>query len=165
MQEETFGQRFARLRKERNLTQDDLAKKLNVSSQAVSKWENDSSMPDISLLSPMSDIFDISIDELLGKKKEAIEYIGNKPELKKDINSMLIKLRVHSSDGDRVSMNIPVALAAMFASSDGKINISGNSPINNIDFKQVIALIQSGVIGHLMEVRSADGDIVDIDVE
>ncbi|HAN43691.1 MAG TPA: transcriptional regulator, partial [Sphaerochaeta sp.] len=37
---ETFGQRFSRLRKAKGLTQDDVAMKVNVSSQAVSKWEN-----------------------------------------------------------------------------------------------------------------------------
>lgn len=38
---ETFGQRFVRLRKEKGFTQEDIASKINISAQAVSKWEND----------------------------------------------------------------------------------------------------------------------------
>ncbi len=45
---ETMGQIIRRLRKEKNLTQEELAEQLNISAPAVSKWENDTSMPDIS---------------------------------------------------------------------------------------------------------------------
>ena len=67
---ETFGQRFYRLRKQFNFTQEEIANKLNVTSQAVSKWENDVSSPDITLLAEISDIFNITIDELLGKNNK-----------------------------------------------------------------------------------------------
>ncbi|MBQ2041822.1 MAG: helix-turn-helix transcriptional regulator, partial [Firmicutes bacterium] len=51
---ETFGQRFSRLRKQRGLTQEELGEKFGISGQAVSKWENDASMPDISILPELS---------------------------------------------------------------------------------------------------------------
>ena len=54
---ETFGQRLARLRKEKGFTQEDIADKINISPQAVSKWENDISSPDIQTLIKLSDIF------------------------------------------------------------------------------------------------------------
>ena len=47
---ETICRRIAKFRKDNNLTQEELATQLGVSSQAVSKWENDASCPDISLL-------------------------------------------------------------------------------------------------------------------
>ena len=64
---ETFGQRLARLRKEKGFTQEDIADKINISPQAVSKWENDISSPDIQTLIKLSDIFEVSLDDLLGK--------------------------------------------------------------------------------------------------
>ena len=66
---ETFGQRFLRLRKEKGLTQDDIALKVNISPQAVSKWENEISMPDVSILGDLADILGVSLDELLGRSQ------------------------------------------------------------------------------------------------
>ncbi len=67
-QKETLGKRIAALRKEKGLTQEQLAEKVGVSAQAVSKWENDVSCPDITLLPLLADLFDVSVDELLGVK-------------------------------------------------------------------------------------------------
>ena len=66
----SFGNRLAELRRERNMTQYDIADRLNITAQAVSKWENDLTSPDIDTLIALSDIFDISVDELLKKKKK-----------------------------------------------------------------------------------------------
>lgn len=65
--ESTLGKRIAINRKRLGLTQDQLAEKLGITAQAVSKWENDLSCPDISILPKLADIFEISIDELLGR--------------------------------------------------------------------------------------------------
>ena len=59
------------LRKERNMTQMELADKLNISFQAVSNWERGQTMPDIAKLSELAEIFDVTIDELLGNGKSA----------------------------------------------------------------------------------------------
>ena len=67
-QKETLGKRIATLRKEKGLTQEQLAEKVGVSAQAVSKWENDVSCPDITLLPLLADLFGVSVDELLGVK-------------------------------------------------------------------------------------------------
>ena len=63
---ETMGQIIRRLRKERNLTQEELAEQLGVTFQAVSKWENDSGKPDISQIVPIAHVFDVSTDVLFG---------------------------------------------------------------------------------------------------
>ncbi len=62
---ETLGRRIARLRLARTATQERLAKELNVSPQAVSKWENDINYPDISLLPDLARFLGVSVDELL----------------------------------------------------------------------------------------------------
>lgn len=68
MDTQTIGKRIAQLRKESGLTQEQLAEKLGVTAQAVSKWENDAACPDISLLPLLADIFGVSVDFLLGKE-------------------------------------------------------------------------------------------------
>lgn len=161
---ETFGQRFLRLRKSRDLTQEDIAKKLNISAQAVSKWENDISSPDISLLPEIASIFNITVDELLGKETNKTEVL---PEGKrKDINSMMLYINILSADGDKVKVNLPMSLIIACVNSGINIsNISSNNKLNEIDFSQIIALVEQGVVGKLVEIESKDGDTLVISVE
>lgn len=64
--EETLGKRIVANRKRLGITQDRLAEQLGVTAQAVSKWENDQSCPDITMLPKLAEIFGISADALLG---------------------------------------------------------------------------------------------------
>ena len=64
----TMGKRISDLRKGKGLTQEQLAQRLGVTPQAVSKWENDLSCPDIALLPRLSEELGVSIDELLGNR-------------------------------------------------------------------------------------------------
>lgn len=66
MEQTTIGKRIMTLRKSRGWTQEQLAEKLGVSGQAVSKWENDVSCPDISLLPKLAEVFQVTTDSLLG---------------------------------------------------------------------------------------------------
>ena len=60
-----LGENLKRLRKDKNISQEKLAQYLNVSFQAVSKWENSTTCPDISLLPDIARFFGITVDELL----------------------------------------------------------------------------------------------------
>lgn len=62
----TLGLNIARYRKEQNITQQELANRLNISYQAVSKWENGQTSPDLYLLPSIADILNVSIDRLMG---------------------------------------------------------------------------------------------------
>jgi len=62
----TIGENIKRLRRERGMTQEQLAEKLNITNAAVSKWERGDSLPDITMLFPIADYFGISVDELMG---------------------------------------------------------------------------------------------------
>ena len=64
----TIGERIARYRKEKGLTQEGLAKLLDVTNQAVSKWESDQCCPDIQLLPGLADVFEITVDALFGRE-------------------------------------------------------------------------------------------------
>ena len=67
--EQTLGKRIMQLRKSKGLTQDQLAEQLGVTAQAVSKWENNQSCPDITLLPKLAEIFGVSTDALLGREE------------------------------------------------------------------------------------------------
>ena len=69
----TIGENIKRLRRERELTQEQLAEVLNVSITAVSKWERGETMPDITLLFPLAHYFHVSLDELMGYDYERIQ--------------------------------------------------------------------------------------------
>jgi len=68
--DQTLGKRIMHHRKRLNLTQDQLAEKLGITPQAVSKWENDLSCPDITMLPKLAAIFGITTDQLLGSAPE-----------------------------------------------------------------------------------------------
>lgn len=72
--EETLGKRIIAHRKRLGMTQDRLAEQLGVTAQAVSKWENDQSCPDITMLPKLAEIFGISIDALLGVASQEKVY-------------------------------------------------------------------------------------------
>ena len=64
----TLGQKINQLRLEHNLSQNDLADMLNVSRQSISKWETDGSVPDLDNLIKLSQIFHVTLDELVLNK-------------------------------------------------------------------------------------------------
>ena len=66
----TFGEKLKSIRKQAGMSQENLAEKLGVSRQAVTKWETDAGIPDIENMMAVSALFDISIDELLSKERE-----------------------------------------------------------------------------------------------
>lgn len=75
MNQEKIGRFIAELRKEKKMTQIDLANKLGITDRAISKWENGRGMPDLSLLPPLCEILDVSINELLsGARLDKKDY-------------------------------------------------------------------------------------------
>ena len=161
---ETFGQRFARLRKSKGYTQEQIADKVNISYQAVSKWENDISSPDISILGELANILGVTIDELLGRVDPNEVKLVDKTE-RKDLKNMVLKIIVDSNDGDKVNIKLPMLLIKTFLDSGMAVPVSGNKALENIDFKQVFDLVEQGVIGELVNSESSDGSIVRIVVE
>lgn len=76
MNQEKIGLFISNLRKEKDMTQLELANKLGVTDRAISKWENGRGMPDLSLIRNLCEILEISINELLnGERIEEKEYL------------------------------------------------------------------------------------------
>lgn len=82
----SIGEMISSLRKEKGMTQNELAEKMNVTDKAVSKWERDLSCPDINTISKLADVLDVSVDELLQAKKK--EYPNTKL---KDLVNLIFK--------------------------------------------------------------------------
>ena len=86
MNQERIGKFIAELRKEKNMTQEDLAGILGVTDRAISHWENGRRLPDYSLLKPLSNALNISINELLSGERI------NEKELPQKADENIIKL-------------------------------------------------------------------------
>ena len=171
---EIVGKNLLTLRKEKNWTQDEVAEKLGVSAQAVSKWETGASCPDISLLPVISDLYGVLVDDLLRdeeerrKRKESVmTYVPE--EKRKKPEELLFRVLVDSGDGDKVRINLPLPLlkagigfgmASKFTSK-----FLGEDALKDIDLEQIFRLAESGVIGKLIEVDSGNGEHVEIVVE
>lgn len=158
----TFGQRFYELRKKQELTQERIAEKLNVSPQAVSKWENDQALPDVALLKSIAKLFDVTIDSLLGEDATTTEY--RKVE-EKDMSKMLLKIMIKSSNGDTVNVKVPVALVKVLAASGGDVLSSIGVKGGELNIEEILKLIDAGVVGNLVEIHSKNGDIINIFVD
>ena len=81
-----ISENIKRLRKTKKITQEGLAEIFNVTPAAVSKWENNETYPDITLLFPLSHFFGVSIDELMG-----YDYMLIEEEIKK------VKVEIHNA--------------------------------------------------------------------
>lgn len=233
---ETLGRRIARLRLAKTATQERLAKELNVSPQAVSKWENDINYPDISLLPDLARFLGVSVDELLSGASastqeratvqesaaarehadEAVPVAADEPaeivevpaeqdnqgiaaqpsgfSFGKLFGKSMIKVEkndeadnskkkgvhlgngsakhglhvyVASDDGDAVDMCVPLGLAKFVLNSG--IQVSGNhlnqetqEQLSNINLDALIDAAKTGESGTLVDITSADGDVVKI---
>ncbi|MGN0999507.1 MAG: helix-turn-helix transcriptional regulator [Faecousia sp.] len=160
--EQTMGARIAAYRKREKMTQEELGEKLGVSAQAVSKWENDASVPDVSLLLPLADHLRISVENLLGRESASVMLAETVP-----LERLTFRILVDSAQGDRVRVNLPMKLVNLLAESgllDTRI-VKGSSAVENLDISGVLELVSRGVIGELVTVDSADGDHVRIVVE
>lgn len=165
--EMTIGKRIAQHRKEKGMTQEELSQKMEVSAQAVSKWENDQTCPDITSLPKLAKILGVSVDELLSGKEETGPVARIlAPEERKDIKEMMLRFVVDSCNGDHVRMNIPMALLLVALETGVDLSqVSGNRALKSIDLEQIVNLVHYGVMGNLMEFESGEGDIVRVFVE
>ncbi len=83
MKKKTLGMMIASLRKEKGMTQLELADKMGVTDKAVSKWERDISCPDVNTIPKLAEVFEISVDELMQIRD------GSQDETKKDVTSLI----------------------------------------------------------------------------
>lgn len=161
----TIGSRIAQKRKALGLTQEELAQQLGVSSQAVSKWENDISCPDITLLPALAKALGCTTDALLSGKEDEVRVVPHAQ--RKNPEELVLRIKVLSAQGDKVRVNLPFALLKALNSSgvDIAAQVSGMDALKGIDLEKILELVENGTVGKIVEVESAEGDTVEIVVE
>lgn len=113
--EQTLGKRIMENRKRLGWTQDRLAEQLGVSAQAVSKWENDQSCPDISLLPKLAELFGITVDELLGREQEKVFEAEVVRDEKDDEKGITLNWEGGKTWGIAAGLTVLVTAALMIA--------------------------------------------------
>ena len=159
----SLGKKISELRKEKGITQEELADKLGVSPQAVSKWEHDLSCPDIMSLPDIADIFGITIDELFGKTKQKLTLQPS--DQRKNPDDIILYVNIQSKKGDRMRFQLPIPLVKAIISIGILDNTSGDNMMKHIDFNQLLGLVEKGFIGKLVEIETAKGDIIEVIAE
>lgn len=162
----TLGERIAEKRKVKGLKQDELAEMLGVSAQAVSKWENDVSCPDIMTLPLLSEKLGCTVDELLTGKSEVSDAVLVPAGERKAFEQLLLRIIVNGADGERVRVNLPLPLIKVFLNAGISLGGMAGEKMDglNIDWNAIVAMVEQGVIGKLVEVDDGD-DHVEIVVE
>ena len=111
MNQEKIGKFIANLRKEKNMTQQELAKKLGVTDRAISKWENGRGLPDYSLLQDLCDTLSISINELFFGEKISKEDYKTKAE-----ENMSKLINDNYSEKKKINWIIAISVAVVYLS-------------------------------------------------
>ena len=151
----TIGENIARKRRQKGLTQEELAEIMNVSAQAVSKWENDQSYPDIETLGLLAKFFECTLDELVSGAPAAPAVKSAEPE-KIERRTLAITVEEYGEGGDKVKVRIPVALIKRTAES-GKLRelIGDKSEIVG----RILPMILEGTVGELLNAEESGAKI------
>lgn len=147
-----MGKRIVEKRRERGWTQETLAERLNVTAQAVSKWETGASCPDISLLPLLARALDTSIDCLMTGEGEAAQGIAGS-----------LKIVVTHESGEHADVALPLAMlyqsraehhpniiSADFGEKGGQVEV---------DLDGVLTLVERGMTGKLMSIRAGKNTV------
>lgn len=164
-EEKTLGARIAEARKGKALTQEDFAGLLGVTAQAVSKWENDISCPDIMLLPKISEFFGISIDELLTGNTKKEEKTEKSKVSVTDTSKLKLRIQISPPNKKPTNVTIPVTMVKKVAKIGNGISaIIGNNSISNERFEEILELAEQGAIGEFLNIDTDDGTKIILEI-
>ena len=169
---ETLGRRIARLRLAKTATQERLAKELNVSPQAVSKWENDINYPDISLLPDLARFLGVSVDELLSgasastqetavaQESAAVRSAAEVVSVAADEPAEIVEESVEQDNQGIATQSSGFSFGKLFGKS--MVKVEKNDEVDGSKKKGVRLGNGSAKHGLHVYVVSDDGDVVDM---
>lgn len=182
-----FKEKLKKLRKTQNLTQEQLAEKLNVSRQAITKWETSDGTPDIENLKQISNFFNISIDELI--KEENLDLKSNKKytyteefeidhskhydinicqteELNITSNSEeKVKINISSDTNENIKDILKIKFDNLYNKLDIDIIKNKKSNVDNNDFKITIYLPQKYIDDIEINTKAKTMNIENLELE
>ena len=128
MDQKKTGSFLRELRKEKQLTQEQLAERFGVTSRSVSRWETGSNMPDLSILVELADFYDVDIRDIIDgerkgedmnkEEKERLQFVADYAETEK--NTLLMRLRIFSIVG---LVSLIAGLTMMVISRDNNLPV------------------------------------------
>lgn len=128
MDQKKSGSFLRELRKEKQLTQEQLAERFGVTSRSVSRWETGSNMPDLSILVELADFYDVDIRDIIDgerkgedmnkEEKERLQLVADYAETEK--NTLLMRLRIFSIVG---LISLIAGLTMMVISRDNNLPV------------------------------------------
>ena len=164
-----LGEKLFELRKSKNLTQDDVAEKLNVTRQTVSKWETNQSTPDFDKIAPLCDLYGISPNELLRDEikddklddtkndnsfdwSEAKKHIFTRGKDDEDNYENMTKYQIKRKSTEVVSSSILIFFIAIAFSGIGTTVLMWNTIVVGCIFLILIGWGVTRIVRHYMSI-------------
>lgn len=152
-----IGNNIAALRKQKGITQEELANELGVSAQAVSKWENNSSCPDVSLLTNIADYFGVTVDTLLRSNEQDIvsEVNDDSNHAYETNNKTDININIVQQNGKENNIRVPFKFVKL------GLNIGSMFGLSEEILNKIVALVESDVTD-IVEINTENGEHITI---
>lgn len=148
-----FGEKLYELRKEKKLSQEEVADKLNVTRQTVSKWETNQSTPDFDKVLPLCELFGISADELLsGNKKEENNTEKKTKEVEIEEEKTPSKQEIRRKSAEVVSTSIFIYIVAVALLTIAIPVLKMNPIVASALFLCAIAWATARIVKHYMSI-------------
>lgn len=148
-----FGEKLYELRKEKKLSQEEVADKLNVTRQTVSKWETNQSTPDFDKVLPLCELFGISADELLsGNKKEDNNTEKKTKEVEIEEEKTPSKQEIRRKSAEVVSTSIFIYIVAVALLTVAIPVLKMNPIVASAIFLCAIAWATARIVKHYMSI-------------
>lgn len=148
-----FGEKLYELRKEKKLSQEDVADKLNVTRQTVSKWETNQSTPDFDKVLPLCELFEISADELLsGNKKEENNTKKQDKVIENEEEKMPSKQEIRRKSAEVVSTSVFIYIVAVALLTVAIPVLKINPIVVSAMFLCAVAWATARIIKHYMSI-------------
>ena len=146
----TIGQNIAYLRKQKKMTQEELAEKMSVTAQAISKWECDTSYPDITVIQTLSKVLGVTPTELINGIQNSAEI---KDAPKEIIDRRIVRIEVQV-DETKIVTRFPVPVIKKAMENGTLESLVGEDAYSKV--ASILEMIDSGMMGRLVDVSTPE---------